>query len=124
MIYLASPYSHRLVDVRRARFAETQRITAKLMREGHHIYSPIVYCHPIAESYSMPTDFQFWQDFDRHMIELADHFWILTMPGWRDSVGVNAEMEYAESLGRKPFLVPYNEPDGILRVAIIAGGEA
>lgn len=48
LIYLASPYNHPDEKVRIERFKEIVKISARLMKRGWIVYSPIVHNHPIA----------------------------------------------------------------------------
>ena len=41
-----------------------------------------------------------WQRFDSFMVGLADELWVLTLDGWKDSVGVKAEVVLALGLGK------------------------
>lgn len=45
-VYLATPYSHPDPKVREARFQAVNAVAAQLMRDGHHVYSPISHAHP------------------------------------------------------------------------------
>lgn len=91
MIYLASPYSANP----EALHAQTLTATAELVASGHVIFSPIVHCHPLAQQIALPTDFAFWQNYCLGMLERARELWVLTLPGWRDSKGVRAEIAFA-----------------------------
>ena len=107
MIYLASPYStpttprwslHR-------RFEETEKATAGCFSRGFTVFSPIVYCHQLAATYRLPRKFEFWKYLNLEMLDLCHQFWILTLPGWDESVGVRAEAQQARSKGRTIFLL-------------------
>ena len=87
MIYLASPYSHPDVTVREARFREACRTAARLMRAGRVVFSPIAHGHPIAE-YGLPTNWRFWERFDRQQLDRCEELVVLMLDGWRESEGV------------------------------------
>ena len=108
MIYLASPYSDPDPAVMEQRFEAAAKFCAARMREGLVIYSPIVHCHPIAVRHELPRDWAFWEKFDREMIKRADSLWVLTLPGYDRSKGVNAEIELARLLG---VPVSYHVPE-------------
>jgi len=59
MIYLACPYSHPDSNVREYRFKMANRAAAKLMRDGHIVYSPISHTHPIAMEGDLPLDWAY-----------------------------------------------------------------
>jgi len=97
MIYLASPYSHHDAHVRLYRFEEACRAAAALLKAGLVVFSPIAHSHPIAK-YGMPTSWDFWSQVDREYLARCDVLAVLTLAGWRDSVGVQAEMVMAREL--------------------------
>lgn len=106
LIYLATPYSHPKAQIRSKRFSLALDASAKLMaRNGDMVYSPIVQCHLIAIRHSLPTDSVFWQARDQLMITLCDTFACLISEGWRESIGIKAELEYARALGRPVWMV-------------------
>lgn len=73
---------------------------SKLLTKGYLIFSPIVHCHPIAVNYGLPTDYKFWEWYDKMMIKICPQFAILTIDGWRESKGVAMESDYALSLDK------------------------
>ena len=99
MVYLASPYSDPSPVIRAQRYQDVRYLTAYLTKQGHVIYSPIVHFHSVAEQFSMPTDFDFWQRINFAMIDRADALWVHCQMNWVNSKGVAAEIEYAKSLG-------------------------
>ena len=50
-------------------------------------------------------DFDTWRDFYETMIDWCDQLWVLMLDGWEDSVGVQAEIEYAERLDKSIMLI-------------------
>lgn len=107
MIYLASPYSHQDSVVREQRFRDACRATVQLIQAGHVVFSPIVHGHPLVW-HGLPTDWPFWERFDRDHLVRCDEVVVLMLEGWRESVGVAAEIRIAGDLG-KP--VRYLAPD-------------
>lgn len=107
MIYLASPYSHPELVVREQRFRAACEATARLITSGHVVFSPIVHGHPLVH-HGLPTDWPFWERFDRNHLARCDEVVVLMLDGWRESVGVAAEIRIAGELG-KP--VGYLAPD-------------
>jgi hypothetical protein len=105
MIYLASPYSHPDPLVRDARFHATCRAAAHLIRDGHSVFPPIVIGHALVP-HGLPPDWTFWEPHVRGQLERASSLAVLTLPGWRESVGVQAEIEIARSLGLPITYVP------------------
>lgn len=112
MIYLASIYSldadtDSELDVKRreGRYQYAMKRNYELMMQGNYIFSPIVSCHPLANTYDMPKDYEFYQAQDRHMIDVAEFVLVLDMKtfngkNWKHSTGVKDEVEYAKSTGK------------------------
>ena len=108
MIYLASPYSDPDPAVKAQRFDVACEAAAALMRQGHMVFSPIAHTHPIAR-FDLPGGWHFWAAYDRAFIQWCDELWVLTLPGWDASVGVTAEIEFADMLGKpKRYIDPEN----------------
>lgn len=106
MIYLASPYSHPDAAVREARYREACRAAASLIRAGVVVFAPIVQSHPLVE-HGLPTTWEAWEAIDRAILLRCDGLTVLMLDGWRESVGVRAEVAMAMGL-RLP--VGYMEP--------------
>ena len=73
------------------RFHAVMKAAVDLMLEGHYVFSPISYNAPM-EIHNLPTDWGFWQDYDKAFIRRCDALLILTIDGYKESVGVNAEI--------------------------------
>lgn len=121
MIYLASPYSHPDPAVREHRFRKACRVAALFMRTGQAVFSPIAHGHCIC-TYGLPTDWRFWEPFDRQMLERCDEVAVLMLDGWRESVGVRAEIQIASERG-KPVRYVAPERDGHDKIPAEAGAE-
>lgn len=98
LIYLACPYSHEFRSVRVARFHAANAAAAKLMGEGHYVFSPISHTHPIAEAGGLPLGWEFWEGFDRAFLSISYRLIVLTVDGWADSAGVRAEIAIAAEI--------------------------
>ena len=97
--YLASPYTHPDAAVREARYQAACRMAASMIRDGKHVFSPIVLSHPLAEL-GLPSQWEDWEAFDRSMIGFCSELVVLRLPGWSDSEGVLAEIGIARDLGK------------------------
>jgi hypothetical protein len=110
MIYLASPYSHPDPTVREQRFRAACLAAAQLVSAGHIVFSPIAHGHPIALC-GLPTDWRFWEPFDRHLLARCDEVVVLMLDGWETSVGVREEIRIARELGKPVrYLAPELPP--------------
>ena len=109
MLYVAAPYSHEDPAVREARFDAVCRLTAELIRQGKPAFSPVAYSHPLCR-YGLPLSWDFWQKHDLRFLEMCSEVVVLKLPGWTQSVGVQAEIAAARAMG-KP--VTFLEPVGL-----------
>ena len=104
MIYLISPYTHPSSQIRNSRYESARRATAKLMRlyPNEFVYSPIVYTHHLAEREGfrdMPHSF--WMAFDAEAMMATSEAVVLCIEGWRESIGVRAEIGYFRAAGKR-----------------------
>jgi len=113
-IYLASPYSHPNPMVQEFRYLAAMDCTRQLLQNHRWVYSPIVHCHVLAHNHGMPTDAEFWRDYNEAMISTATELVILGLPDWEKSTGVRFERTHAIALGIPtsliiPEVTPYVE---------------
>lgn len=99
LIYLACPYTSSDVGVRSARVAAVTKVTADLMQAGLMVFSPITHGHAIAEQHDLPRDWAYWERQCRTMVSRSNEIYVLIIDGWRESVGVGCEIDYAHELG-------------------------
>jgi hypothetical protein len=101
LVYLASPLTHPDAEVRRQRSVAVARACGWLMnnRRDYSYLSPIAYAHLIASECSLPYEWQFWAEIDECLLSRCEEIWVVCMPGFKNSTGVNAERKIAERLG-------------------------
>jgi hypothetical protein len=110
MIYLASPYSHRHPVVRHARFDAACRAAAQLTLTGTPVLAPVIHGHALLR-YGVPSDWPFWEPLATEYLRRCDKLIVLTLDGWRESQGVQAEMALAAALGKRvDYLQPAEAP--------------
>ena len=63
------------------------------------MFSPIAHRHPLVE-HVLPTHWAFCERFGREHLERCDELVVLMLDGWRESVGVQAEVWIAGELGK------------------------
>jgi hypothetical protein len=108
LIYIASPYTNPDSIIRIQNYLDVTKIAADLVSVGHVAISPITYGHVLAECKEMPTDWEFWMDFCLALLNKCDKLLVCnTIPGWENSKGVAAEIEFAKQNGIK---VEYLKP--------------
>lgn len=104
MIYVASPYSatglepNTARDLQYKRFQDALRFTYALTKNGYVAFSPIVYYHQMAILGNMPVDAQFWWGMNSDFLRKADALFVLHLPGWDQSTGVQLEMKVAKQI--------------------------
>lgn len=101
--YLASPYSDPDPFVREARYLAAAKCVSILLSAGKWVYSPIVHCHELAKIAALPGEFEFWRTYNMEMLERAHALKVLTIPGWEESKGVQAEITVARNLSIPVF---------------------
>lgn len=99
LVYLACPYVHPDPKVMEERVRAANITAAKLMAEGHIVFSPISHSHPIAKDAGLPLGWDYWGKFDTAFISYSIRLVVLMMPGWEKSQGVAKEIEIARSQG-------------------------
>jgi len=99
-VYLAIPYSHPERAVRLERFELANRKAAELINQGYIVFSPISMSHPMCEVADLPGDWAYWEKFDKAFLEFVDELYVVMADGWTESVGVNAEIEIMQGMGK------------------------
>lgn len=108
--YLACPYAHRDPAIRQERFEAVTQVLAQRYREGLPTYSPITHNHPLATAHDLPGGWAFWSKFDLPILLLANELVVLMLPGWIQSVGVTAEIEFASKHKILTSYIEYIKP--------------
>lgn len=117
VIYLASPYSYNsnIPGLSRAiRYYRNYKIT-KIAGKLHDHHPNAAFILPITTSHqtarymaSSTTAFVAWAARDLEFISRSDELWVVTMSGWKESIGVQAEIRFAK---KKKIPVKYINPE-------------
>lgn len=92
-IYLASPYSDAKAEVMEERYEAAIDAVAYIQTTMPAVvYSPIVHWHPVAKRHKLPREHAFWINVDDEFITWAGKIMVLTLPGWKQSAGVQREI--------------------------------
>ena len=94
MIYIASPFSSSDESEERVRYHMAHEYTANLIKQKFVAFSPIVYCYHMHLNYDLPGDAAYWEQFNIQMMNKAFTMHVLTLDGWKESKGVQAEIEW------------------------------
>lgn len=114
LVYLACPYTpskdaYSPHQLRVMRFKAATKACAYLMKtHGWNVFSPITHSHPLHELEQMDGDWKFWKKVDTEYLKLTKRLVVLTIEGWRESTGVQAEIKIAKRLKIKvSYLHPH-----------------
>lgn len=100
MIYVAAPYSHTDPEVVKQRMVMFARVMAKIIEDGKHPVSPLMN-HFLADKVEInfPLSWAFWEEYSYQLLTRCDIVYVITMPGWQESAGVQGEIALAVSMG-------------------------
>lgn len=101
--YVASPYSHSDDAVQVDRFEQAVKFVAWCAVQKIVVHSPIVHWHYVARWNEMRTDAETWARQNDTLVLCAARVILLTLPGWKHSIGVQRELEIAAEKRRPIF---------------------
>ncbi|MCK9604059.1 MAG: DUF1937 family protein [Candidatus Omnitrophica bacterium] len=109
LIYLASPFSDPTPQVREERFHLAAAAMGRLIAAGFFIISPVVATYPLAGG---RWEFEVWSRWCLSLVDRSDLLWILPLNGWRESVGIRAEVALARRIN-VPVRILADWSDGV-----------
>jgi len=100
LTYLACPYSHQDDAVRAFRFRAATLAAAWWMKmyPRSNVFSPITHSAPLHDIACMRGDWSFWKRIDTEYLRVSRRLVVLTLFGWEQSVGVQAEIKLAKKM--------------------------
>lgn len=111
LVYLGTPYT-KFPDGIEAAWVEACRLTARLMKAGVKVHSPIAATHGVAIHGGIePLDHSIWLPFDEVMMAVCDVCLVAEMEGWQRSFGVAHEIAWFTA-ANKPVI--YLDPDRLI----------
>lgn len=97
--YVASPYSDPDPAVMEQRYLDIKKVMKRLIDLEYIVYSPIMHFHPLTVLYTdLGRDAKFWEEHNYKMLASAKSLLVIEMEGWRESKGIQGEIETAKSL--------------------------
>ena len=109
-IYLAIPYT----GIEQRSYKVANSVTARLLKKGYIVFSPISMFHAIAINHDLPQDFEYWCKLDSVFVEWCDYLMIVNpyssdndsdyLNGLKlieKSKGVQYELKLAENLRKQ-----------------------
>lgn len=100
LIYVGTPYTKYPAGIEAA-FIDACKFTAKLMKAGLRVYSPIAHTHPIAIHGGIDplAVNDIWIPFDKAMMAKSDAMIVAEMETWEQSGGIQHELDtFAEAV--------------------------
>ena len=115
LTYLACPYTHEDEDVLLHRVATVNSVAASLISTFDLIvFSPISHSHPISLCGDLPEEWEFWKKQDEAFLSCCNQIFVCTLPGWKESTGVTAEIQIARNMGLPLYYVQFQDDEHIL----------
>lgn len=74
------------------RYLRVLEVSAHLQRAGITVYSPIVHNHEMARRFHLPKESDFWERHNKAMLIPSLGMFILELPGWETSSGIQKEV--------------------------------
>jgi hypothetical protein len=68
--------------------------------------SPVVVGHNIVMKYGINAEFEYWATYCDSEIANCDEVHVLTIDGWKESTGVQAELKFAKQMGKPILYIP------------------
>lgn len=100
-IGLSKPnYSDEKEQVEEERYHLINQAVARLYENGITVISPITQSHPLAKEHGLgEKGLDFWLSHDYNLIMRADLLLVLMIEGWKDSEGLQQEIQFCQSKG-------------------------
>ena len=101
LAYVAGPYTHNKRSVEIKRFKQLTKVSSiLLLHHGINNFSPITHSHTQAVTDKLPGTWAFWKQVDIEYVYRCDIIIVTKLPGWKESIGVTAEINLAKEIGR------------------------
>lgn len=111
-IYIASPYTHEDAEVMKRRGEIANNFLGLCMRafkpEEAVFFSPIAHTRHLG--LDDPKYADMWEALERQIVPGYDQLWVLQMDGWKESRGVQHEIQIAQDFDMHQEMVQNVEP--------------
>lgn len=101
MIFVSAPYSSKEKEVVESRIKAVSIYSGNLLKEGRSNISPLTLGTTILQHCDLPSDFEFWNKLSYDLLELCEEIHVLKLDGWRESIGVMGEIDFATKKNKK-----------------------
>lgn len=116
LTYIAIPYTDKNKEVINQRIERFCEIDSILNLNGVLTVSPILKHLLFSYNKKLPTDWNFWKNLSYRLLSSSDILLVIKLDNWENSVGVKAEIDYANSNDIPIF---YFENDGDIMELLI-----
>lgn len=99
LIYLACPFRHTNPQIQRKRCAAAHYMAARLSLQGRHVFSPLTHNEKLMDILNDSLPGEHWMQFDLAILAICKELYVLKMPGWELSKGVQREIALAKEKG-------------------------
>ncbi len=111
MIYLACPYRHEDLFVRKKRCAAAHFVAAHYFLKGQFVFSPLTHNELLIDIINDQVPGKQWLEFDLQILTHCKELHVLKMEGWETSYGVQKEIDFAKEKNIPiQFIDPPEEP--------------
>lgn len=115
LTYLAGPYGDQSKTIMDNRYYLLAHAMVYLMRQGNLVHSPVVSYHHLVHTFTLPTDWDYWEGLCKAYLSISDRLIIFTINGWDKSVGVKQEIALAKEQGIK---IQYMDLEYVIKDAL------
>ena len=129
LYYLAHAYRHKDRVVELDRISKATETVGSLIRYGIKnkieikVFAPITHNDPVYKTSDFtPEEMKYvFKTFDFHVLGFADAMIILTLPGWKESVGVTGEIEFCKANNKPVHYLDFEDRNNDEKLKIIFG---
>ena len=107
-IYLATPYT----GMEDEAYKTVNQVAGRLMEIGYIVFSPVTHGHTLATTpgIKLPLSHEFWlAQCEPFICDWAEEVFVLKLPGWEKSIGVEWETNLAKKLGIPVSYLEFSE---------------
>lgn len=96
VVFVSFPYSHQSKDITQWRMRMFRKYAGQLLTQGIHVVSPMSMLD-VVTSTGKDVNWNTWQAYCESILLKCDELWILDLPGWDKSDGVQGEIKFAKA---------------------------
>ena len=98
LVYLACPFRDPDLTIRKKRCAAAHYMAAQLISQNYYVFSPLTH-NELLIDLVVDAPKERWLEFDFAILAICKKLFVLKLPGWETSYGVQKELEFARSTG-------------------------